>query len=592
MSWISDIAGRAEDLLNKIDHNAAAVLKKEKKKKHNIQERPLIETSDSHLSTNIRTPRDSPVTTPKHTPKHSSHSEKVLHSNNIGTEEEEKLMQYLNNSSYDIESLENRINNGNLAQQQYPSNNGTTVICLPDETGNDTARLRPQSTKDSTLETENEMLKNEVRSLNTEVSLLLARAKTAEKEMSQFKTRLSKKESDATNIEKELNAVKHRLLKCEEENSELISENQRLKMMNKTKEIDERSLLKEAEARLSQCQLDAQHREESLKGDIAALRVRVSELEESLCESRKQHAAELSELGGRLSEARTELSEYMAKATSRLALKEKVVEELRVASNQESLSLDILHLKSEVEWLTEECDRLRGKSEAGRLEAEAAEKRLEDIREECAANLASLQARLAQEHARRLAAEENCSVHTQELQSVREELTRQVMSMTERVRERESELTRLRRQLAQRGVNNTSTNNQDQRVTALTKALVEKELALEQMTDQRNQLRIQLDRVKSDYGNCTYTMTSRTVSVNDTDDAKAQVPLFMSEGPHDTLVTRRVKRAYSCVDSLGMRTGLFLRRYPLARLLLFVYVVILHLWVCLVLFSRTPDTKM
>uniref|UniRef100_A0A224X9P9 Putative golgin subfamily protein a member 5 n=1 Tax=Panstrongylus lignarius TaxID=156445 RepID=A0A224X9P9_9HEMI len=590
MSWISDIAGRAEDLLNKIDHNAAAVLKKEKKKKHNIQERPLIETSDSHLSTNIRTPRDSPLSTPKLTPKHSSHSEKVLHSNNICTEEEDKLMQYLNNSSYDIESLENKINNGNLAQQQYPSNNGTTVISLPDETGNDTAR--PQSIKDSTLETENEMLKNEVRSLNTEVSLLLGRAKTAEKEMSQIKSRLSKKESDAANIEKELNAVKHRLLKYEEENSELISENQRLKMMNKTKEIDERSLLKEAEARLSQCQLDAQHREESLKGDTAALRVRVSELEESLCEIRKQHAAELSELGGRLSEARTELSEYMAKATSRLALKEKVVEELRVASNQESLSLDILHLKSEVEWLTEECDRLRGKSEAARLEAEAAEKRLENIREECATNLASLQARLAQEHARRLAAEENCSVHTQELQSVREELTRQVMSMTERVRERESELTRLRRQLAQRGVNNTSTNNQDQRVTALTKALVEKELALEQITDQRNQLRIQLDRIKSDYGNCTYTTSSRTVSVNDTDDAKAQVPLFMSEGPHDTLVTRRVKRAYSCVDSLGMRTGLFLRRYPLARLLLFVYVVVLHLWVCLVLFSRTPDTKM
>lgn len=66
-----------------------------------------------------------------------------------------------------------------------------------------------------------------------------------------------------------------------------------------------------------------------------------------------------------------------------------------------------------MEWLTEECERLRGKSEAARLEAETAEKRLEDIREECAANLASLQARLAQEHARRMAAEENCTLHTQ-----------------------------------------------------------------------------------------------------------------------------------------------------------------------------------
>lgn len=79
--------------------------------------------------------------------------------------------------------------------------------------------------------------------------------------------------------------------------------------------------------------------------------------------------------------------------------------------------------------------------------------------------------------------------------------------------------------------------------------------------------------LQSDYGNCTYPSSSRSVSVNDTDDAKAQVPLFMSEGPHDTMVTRRVKRAYTCVDSLGMKTGRFLRRYPLARLLVFVYVV-------------------
>lgn len=30
MSWLTDIAGRAEEFLNKIDQNAAVVLKKEK----------------------------------------------------------------------------------------------------------------------------------------------------------------------------------------------------------------------------------------------------------------------------------------------------------------------------------------------------------------------------------------------------------------------------------------------------------------------------------------------------------------------------------------------------------------------------------
>ena len=62
-------------------------------------------------------------------------------------------------------------------------------------------------------------------------------------------------------------------------------------------------------------------------------------------------------------------------------------------------------------------------------------------------------------------------------------------------------------------------------------------------------------------------------SVNDTDDAKSQVPTFLIETPFDTGVTRRVKRAYSSLDAISIRTGVFLRRYPLARILVLIYMV-------------------
>lgn len=62
-------------------------------------------------------------------------------------------------------------------------------------------------------------------------------------------------------------------------------------------------------------------------------------------------------------------------------------------------------------------------------------------------------------------------------------------------------------------------------------------------------------------------------SINDTDDAKAQVPTFLIETPFDTGVTRRVKRAYSLLDAISIRTGVFLRRYPLARILVLIYMV-------------------
>lgn len=83
------------------------------------------------------------------------------------------------------------------------------------------------------------------------------------------------------------------------------------------------------------------------------------------------------------------------------------------------------------------------------------------------------------------------------------------------------------------------------------------------------------------------------INVNDTDDgkkfvtdnnfvcdlivfiliAKAKVPHFMLENAFDTSVARRVKRAYTCLDSFGLRTGMYLRRYPLLRTILFLYVV-------------------
>lgn len=62
-------------------------------------------------------------------------------------------------------------------------------------------------------------------------------------------------------------------------------------------------------------------------------------------------------------------------------------------------------------------------------------------------------------------------------------------------------------------------------------------------------------------------------NINDTDDAKAQVPTFLMETPFDTSVTRRVKRAYSSLDAISVRTGVFLRRYPLARILVLFYMV-------------------
>lgn len=131
----------------------------------------------------------------------------------------------------------------------------------------------------------------------------------------------------------------------------------------------------------------------------------------------------------------------------------------------------------------------------------------------------------------------------------------------------------------------------EERVHSLTQSLVQKQTSLETVTADRNALRFQLEKIELEHRQTMAQLRQQrpqVINVNDTDDAKAQVPRFLQETPFDTRVARRVKRAYSTLDSMGVRLGVFLRRYPLIRILTIFYVVLLHLWVMVVLCSSTP----
>lgn len=133
----------------------------------------------------------------------------------------------------------------------------------------------------------------------------------------------------------------------------------------------------------------------------------------------------------------------------------------------------------------------------------------------------------------------------------------------------------------------------DDRIYSLTQSLVQKQNSLEAVTAERNAIRIQLEKMENQHRETIQMLRQQRmpqiINVNDTDDAKSQVPNFMQENPFDTRVARRVKRAYSSLDAVGIRLGVFMRRYPLIRILVIVYVAVLHLWVMLVLFTSTPN---
>lgn len=156
-------------------------------------------------------------------------------------------------------------------------------------------------------------------------------------------------------------------------------------------------------------------------------------------------------------------------------------------------------------------------------------------------------------------------------------------------------MTDLRAKLSQQEARSSvpkETSHFDDRVYSLTQSLVQKQNTLETITADRNAVRLQLEKLEYQHRETMQLLRKQhlpqIINMNDTDDAKSQLPNFMQENPFDTHVARRVKRAYSSLDAAGVRMGVLLRRYPLIRTLVIVYVTFLHLWVMFVLLSSTP----
>lgn len=83
------------------------------------------------------------------------------------------------------------------------------------------------------------------------------------------------------------------------------------------------------------------------------------------------------------------------------------------------------------------------------------------------------------------------------MHSIREELSRQRMQLTSRLRERDSELTRLRSQLTQRPASPPQVPVElEARLSALTSSLVQKQANVEVLASEKNALRLQLEKTE------------------------------------------------------------------------------------------------
>ena len=249
-----------------------------------------------------------------------------------------------------------------------------------------------------------------------------------------------------------------------------------------------------------------------------------------------------------------------------------------------------------------------------RSELQEAELLLQHADEQLHEQTNQLNEQLKDERARLILVEQDFRKLKQELTYMHEESHRQKQTHLTQLNERERELERLRLQLTAKTINHVNDDELEKRLQTLTENLIHKQTIIESLQTDKSTLTMQLERLEKrldDYDKISSTtannslqpsskrpqistaitmdMDNNGIYDNDHDDnLRYRLPM-LRETPYDPDITKKVKRAANELDKLGIRLGIFLKRYPAVRLGVIFYAILLHLWTLIVLFTYTPE---
>lgn len=373
----------------------------------------------------------------------------------------------------------------------------------------------------------------------------------------------------------------------------------------------EEALHKEQESH-RHAQAEFMQRQLKMEEEVANLSESLTLAQKQLAEQKahaKESGSQVSSLRCSLDLARQELADYKQKAQRILQSKDKLIASLKDAANASSSALDGSEANSarlsaasaaELEAMTQECEHLRNELRKTQAHADSLAAELHEQESSLRRELESLQEQqrdllkdLKQERHQRQEAELEARQATEEITFLKEELRRSKEALQQRLSERELELEKLRKQIMTKSMSSTSEAELEARLHALTENLIQKQTLVEALSTEKNSLVLQLERLERQLKESqTHTSKPHTAiaGFGQPDEyPRARLPGMFVESPFDGTVTRKVKRAYGVIDSLSIRAGVFLRRYPLARILILVYMGVMHFWVMIVLLTYEPE---
>ncbi|XP_041132417.1 golgin subfamily A member 5-like isoform X2 [Polyodon spathula] len=504
-----------------------------------------------------------------------------------------------------------------------------------------------QSQMLSNLRLENQLLRNEVSSLNQEIASLIQRSKEMQEELSQARARVERWNADHSKSDQTVRQMRSQV----DDLTEVISAKDAQLAVLKVRLDEADQLLKSRTEALESAQCERsriiqdcnegsslhdqtlqtlqerlREADSALKREQESYRQMQSEFAARLSkvEAERQSLAELltaaerksmeekrraEELQQQLKSAKAgteslkqELVDYKQKATRILQSKEKLITSLKEGAGIDGLdshtasTMEMEELRHERDMQREEIQKLTGQFQQLRAELQDTENLLMTEGESSREQLQELQDQITSQKRSKQEAETELERQKQEFQYLEEELHRTKNSLQSRIKDREEEVQKLRNQLTNKTLSNSSQTELENRLHQLTETLIQKQTMLEALGTEKNSLVFQLERLEQQLKSVQGSSTVNGPSINmagmeNTEGARMRnVPVLFSDGEStDVGMYGRVRNAASTIDRFSIRLGIFLRRYPIARVFVIIYMAILHLWVMIVLLTYTPE---
>lgn len=498
----------------------------------------------------------------------------------------------------------------------------------------------------SNLRLENQLLRNEVSSLNQEMASLIQRAKNMQEEVNLSRARAEKWNSDQSRVDRtvrelraqvddltealsakdgQLAVLKVRLDEADQllkARSSALEEaqNERVRILQDQSEGSslQSQALQTLQNRVRDADAAVKREQESyrqMQGEFATRLAKVEAERQQLAESltnadrrvmEEKHRAE--ELLQQVKSARStaeytkqELQDYKNKASRILQSKEKLISSLKEGSGLEVLEgagagagVELEELRHEKELQREDIQKLQAQIQSLRTEIEDLETQALTESENWREQLAEVQEQHAQQIRAKQETEAELERSKQELQYIEEENHRTKITLQGRVKDREDEIQKLRNQLTNKALSNSSQAELEGRLHQLTETLIQKQTMLEALGTEKNSLVFQLERLeqqlKSLQGGQNSSSHINMAAMEGPGARQRNTPILFNDadGP-GTGVYGKVRKAASTIDRFSIRLGIFLRRYPMARVFVIIYMALLHLWVMIVLLTYTPE---